>query len=160
MPRRNESGQRQAAKLRVVADTSSLVRAALNGASAAGQLMARLLVDSNSGNLVVSAALLAELAEVLGRRKFAGRLAAEQRRRFMLRVQAAAQWVEPVDPVRDCRDPADDMVLEAALAAMRGPGETVVIVSDDQDLLTLDPWRGVRIVKPEAALAMLAAEEL
>jgi hypothetical protein len=32
-------------------------------------------------------------------------------------------------------------------------------VSDDRDLLDLDPWRGVRIVKPEALLATLLGEE-
>ncbi len=78
----------------------------------------------------------------------------------MLQVQATARWIEPAERVRDCRDPADDMVLEAAIAAMQAPGETVVIVSDDRDLLTLDPWRGIRIVKPEAALAMLVAGQL
>lgn len=120
----------------------------------------RLLEDGGSNSLVVSPPLLAEVAEVLGRPKFAGRLATAQRRRFVLRVQAAAQWVEPAEEVHDCRDPADDMVLEAALAAMRGQAETVVIVSDDRDLLTMDPWRGVRIMKPETALAMLGAGQL
>jgi predicted nucleic acid-binding protein len=40
---------------------------------------------------------------------------------------------------------------------MRGAAETVVIVSDDRDLLALDTWRGIRVVKPEAALAMFEA---
>ena len=42
------------------------------------------------------------------------------------------------------------MVLEAALAS----GNDVIIISEDRDLLILDPWRDIRIVKPEAALAM------
>jgi predicted nucleic acid-binding protein len=32
----------------------------------------------------------------------------------------------------------------------------VLLVTDDRDLLVLDPWReGIRILKPEAALAAL-----
>jgi predicted nucleic acid-binding protein len=42
------------------------------------------------------------------------------------------------------------VVLEAALAF----GNDVIVVLDDRDLLVLDPWRDIRIVKPEAALAM------
>jgi predicted nucleic acid-binding protein len=47
------------------------------------------------------------------------------------------------------------MVLEAALAF----GNDVIVVSDDRDLLVLDPWRDIRIVKPEAALAMYEANQ-
>ena len=132
----------------------------MNAGSAAGRLVSRLLADGGSTSLVVSSALLVELTEVLSRRKFAGRLTAAQQRRLVLRILATAQWVEPAEQVPDCRDPSDDMVLEAALAAMRASAGTVVIASDDQDLLTLDPWRGVRIVKPEAVLAMLEAGQL
>ncbi len=121
--------------------------------------MARLLVDGGNDSLVVSTVILEELAEVLSRQKFSSRLTAVQRQRFVLQVHATAQWVEPAARVHECRDPDDDMVLEAALAAMQAPSEIVVIVSDDQDLLTLDPWRGVRIVKPEAALAMIEGRQ-
>jgi predicted nucleic acid-binding protein len=50
--------------------------------------------------------------------------------------------------VTDCRDPKDDKYLELALAADAG-----TIVSGDADLLVLDPWRGVRILKSAAYLA-------
>ena len=48
----------------------------------------------------------------------------------------------------DCRDPADDIYLELALAAGAD-----VIVSGDRDLLVLDPWRDVRILAPADFLA-------
>jgi hypothetical protein len=44
--------------------------------------------------------------------------------------------------VTDCRDPKDNKYLELALAA---GAET--IVSSDDDLLVLHPWRGVRILR-------------
>jgi predicted nucleic acid-binding protein len=68
--------------------------------------------------------------------------------------------VEPVIKVAECRDPTDDKYLEAALAATGDAADgAVVIVTDDRDLLVLDPWReGIRILKPEAALAALSEE--
>jgi len=45
--------------------------------------------------------------------------------------------------VPSCRDPKDNIFL--ALAAAAG---AQVIVSSDQDLLILDPWRGSRIISP------------
>jgi uncharacterized protein len=44
--------------------------------------------------------------------------------------------------VIDCRDSKDNEYLELALSADAG-----TIVSSDADLLTLHPWRGVRILR-------------
>ncbi len=92
---------------------------------------------------------------MLARPKFAARLPMEVREAFVTRLVATTEVVEPVERVAECRDPGDDMVLEAALVAATQGAETTVIVSDDQDPLVLDPWRGIRVVKPEAALPLL-----
>jgi len=42
-----------------------------------------------------------------------------------------------------CRDPKDDMFLNVALN-----GEAKAIISGDADLLDLDPFHGVRVIKP------------
>jgi uncharacterized protein len=147
------------ARLRVVVDTSSLIRAALNASSAAGRLIEALTSQGGAEELVASADILDELATVLDRPNFASRLPALQRRRFLLTVQASAFFVSPTERIEACRDPADNIVLEAALAATEHATQRVVIVSDDRDLLTLNPWRGIRIVKPEAALNLLAEVE-
>jgi hypothetical protein len=52
-------------------------------------------------------------------------------------------WFDPAERVTDCRDAKDDKYLELALVAKAG-----VIVSSDDDLLTLNPWRGVWILRP------------
>lgn len=44
-----------------------------------------------------------------------------------------------------CRDRDDDVVLATALA-----GEAAAIVSGDQDLLILDPFRSIRVLAPAA----------
>ena len=58
-------------------------------------------------------------------------------------------WFEPTVRVTDSRDDKDNKYLELALAAT---AET--IVSGDQDLLVLNPWRGVRILTPADYLAV------
>ncbi len=50
----------------------------------------------------------------------------------------------PLDPPT-YRDRDDDVVLATALS-----GECVAIVTGDQDLLILDPFRGIRVLAPSA----------
>ena len=50
--------------------------------------------------------------------------------------------VAALDAPGDCRDPNDEYVLALALV-----GSAEVIVTEDQDLLILDPWRGIRIMR-------------
>jgi predicted nucleic acid-binding protein len=49
----------------------------------------------------------------------------------------------------DCRDPKDNKYLELALAS---GAET--IVSSDNDLIVLHPWRGVKILGAADYLAL------
>jgi predicted nucleic acid-binding protein len=53
--------------------------------------------------------------------------------------------------VRDCRDPKDDKLLELALS-----GRADLILTGDEDLLVLHPWRGVSILTPSAYLQSIA----
>jgi predicted nucleic acid-binding protein len=54
--------------------------------------------------------------------------------------------VMAVDP--PCRDPRDNQFLALALAA-----EADVVVSSDEDLLALHPWRGIPVVMPAEFLS-------
>ena len=47
-----------------------------------------------------------------------------------------------------CRDGTDDFILALALAA-----QAEVIVTSDNDLLVLHPWRGIAILTPAEFLA-------
>jgi len=53
--------------------------------------------------------------------------------------------VEPAVTVSDCPDFEDNRILECALAS-----GAVLIVSDDEHLLRLSPWRGIPIITSEA----------
>ncbi len=83
------------------------------------------------------------MAEVLHRPRLARFIDPSGREQVLAPLRALAAWFEPVVRLRDCRDPKDDRYLELALAA-----GAEVIVSSDEDLLVLHPWRGVQIVRP------------
>jgi putative PIN family toxin of toxin-antitoxin system len=55
--------------------------------------------------------------------------------------------IDPREPLKVCRDPDDDRVLECALAA-----GAEVIVSGDRDLLDLGAFRGTPIMSPRLFL--------
>lgn len=85
---------------------------------------------------------------MLARPKFRRAISDDRRREVLELLSAAAAWFEPAQTIADCRDAKDNRYLELALVA----GATA-IVSGDDDLLVLDPWRGTRIMKPAAFLA-------
>lgn len=89
-----------------------------------------------------------EIAAVLNRPKFARAIPLERRARVLDILRNTAIWFDPTVRIADCRDPKDDKYLELALAS---GAET--IVSGDEDLLVLHPWRSIRIVSPADYLA-------
>lgn len=108
-----------------------------------------LLKARHEDAIALSPSVVAEIRDVLARPKFARVLRAAERAAVLGLVMDAAVWVRPRVTVRDCRDAKDNQYLELALAAGAD-----VIVSSDEDLLVLDPWRGVRILRAAEYLAM------
>ena len=104
--------------------------------------------------LFTSSVLLDELAEVLGRNKFAAMLASRETSSafLMQRYSMLAKLVKPEAIERTVRDADDDAVLACALTAQAN-----LIVSGDADLLTLQEYQGIRIV--DAATAMHLIEQ-
>ncbi len=105
--------------------------------------------------MVSSPALLAELADVIGRAKFDAILAKTNtsRERSLVQVRQLAEVIEPPPlPQPVCRDPDDDQVLALALAA-----KVDLIVSGDNDLLSLGSLEGIPILAPAQALGLVEA---
>ncbi len=96
-----------------------------------------------NGTIVLSEAVYGEVAEVLARPKFARVMTDDRLHEILELLSAAALWVETKETVQDCRDRKDNLYLELALAT----GATA-IVSGDEDLLVLNPWRGVEVLRP------------
>jgi uncharacterized protein len=111
-----------------------------------------LLEQVRSGELVFisSPELLAELAEVLARPKFDEIVKRSQssREQMLLQVRMLAEVIDPPPlPQPVCRDPDDDAVLALAIAA-----QADLIVSGDDDLLSLQRFEGIPILSPAIAL--------
>jgi uncharacterized protein len=98
----------------------------------------------------LSAAVDAEIAAVLRRPRFARTIPRERYKLILTVLRSEAVWFEPSMRVTDCRDPKDDMYLELALAA-----GAEIIVSSDDDLIVLHPWRGVSILRPADYLSLI-----
>jgi len=128
------------AESRYVFDTNTLISAALFERSIPGRALHQVL---GSGVLVVSPDTLSELTEVLGREKLDRYLSHDEREEFIEVLVARTVIVEPTEAVRACRDPRDDKFLELALEA-----GAEAIVTGDEDLLVLHPFRGVSILTP------------
>jgi len=105
--------------------------------------------------LVSSPALLAELADVIGRAKFDAILTRTNtsRERSLAEVRRLAEVIEPPPlPQPVCRDPDDDVVLALAIAA-----KVELIVSGDNDLLSLGSFEGIPIITPAEAIKRISA---
>lgn len=104
--------------------------------------------------LFTSTAMMAELTDILGRRKFARKIAASQLTIDQL-VDGYAQLaalVRPVATPRIAPDPDDDVVIGTALAA-----KADLIVTGDKPLLSVSEHQGVRIVSVAEAIEVIDA---
>jgi putative PIN family toxin of toxin-antitoxin system len=99
------------------------------------------------GAILLSYAVLAEIFEVLHREKFSRYIDEEDIRRFLAAVTREAEWVDIDVEVTACRDPKDDKFLDVAVH-----GSADAIVTGDQDLLDLNPFRGIAILTPREYL--------
>jgi putative PIN family toxin of toxin-antitoxin system len=138
--------------VRLVLDTNTALSGLLWGGTPG-----RLIDAAEAGQvkLASSAALLAELQGVLSREKFARQLA----KRAMTVADVFDGYAAIVSIVRPAtiaptitRDPADDQVLAAALAARAD-----LIVSGDAHLLDLKNFQGIEIVTATVAVERIAA---
>ncbi len=103
--------------------------------------------------IFTSTPMLAELADILGRSKFARKIAASQLSVDQL-AQGYAQLASVVRPAATPRiapDPDDDVVIGTALAA-----RAEMIVTGDKPLLGVGEHQGVRIVGVTVAVKTLA----
>ena len=131
---------------RVVFDTSTLISAVLKPQSVPAQALSWAW---EVAELIVSEATLLELQTVLGRDRFDAYRALAARQEFFVNYQAMTSLVEVSAEVQACRDPKDDKFLSLAVA-----GGASLIVSSDEDLLTIGQYEGIHILRPVAFLAL------
>ena len=133
--------------VRALLDANVLVSAAIRPSGPPGQIIAALLTQSF--DLILSPGIIEEVQIALTLPKI---------RKYLREPQEAARWLADIvalaDLVQDtgnitgvCRDPADDVVLAAAVE-----GRADKIVTGDDDLLVLGDFEGITIVTPRGFL--------
>jgi putative PIN family toxin of toxin-antitoxin system len=130
--------------LRCVFDTNVLVSALLLPDSKPRHALELAI---QKGRVLLSFAALAEIYEVLGRKKFLRYIDEEDIRSFLAALTLEAEWVEIDVRITACRDPKDDKFLELAVS-----GRATHIVTGDSDLLALNPFQGIEILPPHRFL--------
>ena len=137
--------------MRLVLDTNVVASAVLWGGTPRVLLQAgrELRVE-----LFTSMPLLAELTDILGRRKFDKKIAASLLTIDQLvdRYAELATVVRATPTPRIAPDPDDDMVLGTALAAM-----AEFIVTGDRPLMSVRSYQGIDILTVSEALRRLDA---
>ena len=101
-----------------------------------------------NAQLVATTETLRELIEKLLSPKFDRYVRRERSDALLQRVASLVEIVDVLQPIRASRDSKDDKFLEAAVN-----GRADVIVTGDNDLLDLSPFRGIAILTPAAYLA-------
>jgi uncharacterized protein len=91
--------------------------------------------------------ILAEYKRVFAYEKFDKYVALETRLEFLVDIQETVEFVAVSHTVKVCRDSMDDMYLELAL-----PGKADCIITNDEDLLVLDPFENIPIITPKEFL--------
>jgi putative PIN family toxin of toxin-antitoxin system len=128
------------ARDRVVIDTNVFISGVLSKTSPPARCIEAVVAN---GQLLATDATLKELFERLLSPKFDAYVTRALREDLLSRLAPLVEIVEVVQQVRACRDPQDDKFLEAAVN-----GRADVLITGDEDLLELNPFRGIAIVSP------------
>jgi uncharacterized protein len=133
---------------RVVIDTNVLISGLMSATSTPARAVDKAVTKAQ---LVATMETLRELIEKLHSPKFDRYVRRERRDALLERVVSLVDIITVLQRIRAPRDPKDDKFLEAAVN-----GRADVIVTGDNDLLDLHPFRGVAILTPAAYLARKA----
>lgn len=125
--------------MRCVFDTKVLVSALLKPESKLRQALELAVLR---GKVLLSFETLAELNEVLTRRWLSQFVSEEIVRSFLAGLTLDAELIGVGTEIAEFRDPKDDKFLEVAAS-----GRASHIVTDDSDLLTLNPFAEFRLFR-------------
>lgn len=134
-------------KTHYVFDTNVIVSALLFKQSKPSQAFSAAL---DRGRILLSRPVLRELNEVLAKEKLKPYLLPDEREQFIIALLRESIFIDIKESIRICRDPNDDKFLELAVN-----GRADCIISGDEDLLILNPFRDIPIIKPDEFLNSL-----
>ena len=125
-------------KCRIAIDTNVLVSALVFSSS---NCMEAVTFAQQQGIILTSLDVLSELSNVLNREKFDRYLTREIRDDFLTSLALASEIIPIIEKVSVCRDPKDDKFLELIVN-----GKAEFLITGDQDLLALHPFRDTAIL--------------
>ncbi|MFM7189527.1 MAG: putative toxin-antitoxin system toxin component, PIN family [Microcystaceae cyanobacterium] len=134
-------------KPNLVLDTNIIVSAILSKTGKARQALDK---AQDISQVLMSTSVLVELETVLLRPKFDKYISQLERRFFLTNFLKTVKFIAETEVVTVCRDPQDDKILNLALS-----GRAEYIVSGDRDLLVLNSFRGVQIIKIDTFLKII-----
>jgi len=134
-------------KPRVILDTNILISYALKPSAG---ITRAVNAAFEQGKLLVSQETFDECRSVIERFVKRGFITIQEASEFLGAIVEAAEWVKILETLQTCRDPKDDKFLELAIN-----GQAAYLVTGDQDLLVLNPFRETKILSPRDFVAAL-----
>lgn len=120
---------------RYILDANVLVSAVLSPGSTANLAYQKAL---DTGILLISVETFAGCENVIFCSKFDRYISVARRQKFLAEFRTAAELVSIFELINDCRDTKDNKYLDVAIN-----GSANVLITGDQDLLILHPYRGI-----------------
>lgn len=100
------------------------------------------------GKILFSETTFQELEEILKRTKFDRYVSPEIRREFITKLKLESEFITITETIAVCRDSKDNKFLELAVS-----GNADYIITGDDDLLVLHPFRNIKIITVNQFLA-------
>lgn len=132
---------------RVVLDTNVLISSALQPGGTPRTVVD--VIRSQGGTLLFCHQTFEELYSRFNRPKFDRYVSRKNRELYFAQLVSVSEVISISDAKMGCRDPDDDKFLELALL-----GDADCLVTGDQDLLKMIPFRGIEILRPVEFLSL------
>jgi uncharacterized protein len=127
-------------EIRVVIDTNVVISATLAEHSTARKAIFKAI---DTCQILISQEVLTEFGQAIVRTKFNKYIRREDRLAFLNALVKESGIIAPTSHITDCRDQRDNKFLELAV-----DGNAQYIITGDNDLLQLSPYRGIHILTP------------
>ena len=126
-------------KKNIVLDTNTLLSAAISDESISFKAYQK---ARKNFRITLSNKTWEEINSVIIRPKFDKYISDFGKTFFLAALKDRAIFIEPTETITDCRDPKDNKFLELAVAS-----DAQFIITGDEDLLVLNPYRGITVLK-------------
>ena len=132
----------------VILDTNIFIRSLLGSSSAS--FIIDEVIPNKKFTLVVSDNLIKEIKRSAAKARLAPLIPSYKLVKLISLIKERAVSVKISDNLKACRDVKDNFLLEMAVKA-----RAHIIVTEDKDLLVLNPFRNIAIITPAEFLKRL-----